>query len=186
LQKHSGSPVGQSLTITHIIRALELLTGKWAEKGRRRIMTLNQSTGKNKRVAIREDLFTTPLDDLSAVHMKGSKCMDCGEVFMGCAMSCAHCGRENMKDIVLNDQGFLYTYSVIEYPPPGDYKGSKDPFVPFVEGLVELPDGIRIVAPVLECDPKDARINMPLKLKVYDFFKDEEGNDVVAFCYVPA
>jgi hypothetical protein len=26
---------------------------------------------------------------------------------------------------------------------------------------------------------------MPLKLKVYDFFKDEEGNDVVAFCYVP-
>jgi hypothetical protein len=27
---------------------------------------------------------------------------------------------------------------------------------------------------------------MRVKLKVYDFFKDEEGNDVVAFCYVPA
>jgi uncharacterized OB-fold protein len=149
-------------------------------------MTASQPVGKSKRVAIREDLFTTPLDDLNAVHLKGTQCNDCGEVFMGHAIGCAHCGSENMKGIVFNDHGILYTYSVIQYPPPGDYKGPKDPFIAFVEGLVELPDGIRIVAPVLECDPENARINMPLKLKLYDFFKDEEGNDVVAFCYVPA
>jgi uncharacterized protein len=149
-------------------------------------MTANQPAAKGKRVAVREDLFTTPLDDLNAVHLKGTKCNYCGEVFMGKVISCAHCGSDNMNPTVFSDQGILYTYSIIQHVPPGDYKGPKDPFVPFVEGLVELPDGIRIVAPILECDPQDAKINMPLKLKVYDFFKDEEGNDVVAFCYVPA
>jgi uncharacterized OB-fold protein len=149
-------------------------------------MTTSQPVGKPKRVAIREDLFTTPLDDLNAVHLKGTKCNDCGEVFMGRVIGCAHCGSENMKETVFDDHGTLYTYSVIQYPPPGDYKGPKDPFIPFVEGLVELPDGIRIVAPVLECDPKKAKINMAVKLKVYDFFKDEEDDDVVAFCFVPA
>jgi uncharacterized protein len=149
-------------------------------------MTTNETAATGKRVPIREDLFTTPLDDLSKVHMKGSKCGDCGEVFMGNAMGCAHCGSENMNPTVFQDKGILYTYSVIQYVPPGDYKGPRDPFVPFVEGLVELPDGIRVVAPILDCDPKDAKINMPVKLKVYDFFKDEAGNDVVAFCYVPA
>jgi len=149
-------------------------------------MPTSQPAAKPKRVAIREDLFTAPLDDLNAVHLKGTQCKDCGEVFMGHATGCAHCGSEKMKGIVLDDHGILYTYSVIQYPPPGDYKGLTDPFTPFVEGLVELPDGIRILAPVLECDPENARINMRVKLKVYDFFKDEEGNDVVAFCYIPA
>jgi len=145
-----------------------------------------RSQKQSPRLPIREDLFTTPLDDLNAVHLKGTKCDDCGEVFMGRVTGCAHCGSENLKETVFNDHGTLYTYSVIQHPPPGDYKGPKNPYIPFVEGLVELPDGIRIVAPVLECDPENAGINMRLKLKVYDFFKDEEGNDVVAFCYVPA
>ena len=136
-------------------------------------MTTNEAAAKGKRVPIREDLFTTPLDDLSNVHMKGSKCGDCGEVFMGNVIGCAHCGGENMKPTVFDDKGILYTYSVIQYVPPGDYKGPRDPFVPFVEGLVELPDGIRIVAPILDCATTDAKINMPVKLKVYDFFKDE-------------
>lgn len=149
-------------------------------------MTADQPAGKSKRVAIREDLFTTPLDNLNEVHLKGSKCNDCGEVFMGHVIGCAHCGSEDMKEFIFNDHGILYTYSVIQHPPPGDYKGPKDPYIPFLEGLVELPDGIRIVAPILECDPENARMNMPLKLKVYDFFKDEESNDVVAFCYIPA
>jgi uncharacterized protein len=149
-------------------------------------MTADQPPAKKNRIAIREDLFTAPLDDLNEVHLKGTRCNSCDEVFMGQVIGCANCGGENMKEVVLNDHGFLYTYSVIQHPPPGDYKGHKDPYIPFVEGLVELPDGIRIVAPILECEPDDAKINMPLKLKVYDFFKDEEGNDVVAFSYIPA
>ena len=44
-------------------------------------MTASQPAAEGKRVAMREDLFTTPLDDLNAVHLKGSKCNDCGEVF---------------------------------------------------------------------------------------------------------
>ena len=149
-------------------------------------MTTDRAATKPRRIPIREDLLTTPLDDLSKVHLKGTKCKDCGEVFMGHVIGCANCGSEKMEPTVFSDNGILYTYSIIQYVPPGDYRGPKDPFVPFVEGLVELPDGIRIVAPVLECAVDAAKINMPLKLKVYDFFKDEEGNDVVAFCYVPA
>ncbi len=139
-----------------------------------------------KRVPIREDLFTTPLDDLKQVRLKGSRCRDCGEVFMGKAITCAHCSGENMEEIVLSNRGTLWTYTLIQYQPPGEYKGPVNPFVPFAEGLVELPDGIRIVAPIKECSLDAVKIGMPLELVIHEFFQDEDGNQVVAFYFKPA
>jgi len=139
-----------------------------------------------KRVPIREDLFTMPLDRLDQVRMKGSRCRDCGEVFMGKATTCANCCGTGMEELTLSNKGTLWTYTIIRYQPPGDYKGPVDPFVPFVEGLVELPDGIRVVAPVKDCDFEKIRIGMPLELVVHELFQDGDGNQVVAFYFRPA
>lgn len=148
-------------------------------------MQVQNETQQAKRVPIRADLFTKPLDDLSKVSLAGSKCHNCGEVFMGKVYNCANCGGDDIEDIVFGKEGKLWTYTLIQYQPPGEYKGPTDPFVPFIEGLVELPEGIRIVAPVLELKTEDVRIDMPLELVIYDFFTDEDGNKVVAFYYRP-
>ena len=140
---------------------------------------------QGKRIPIREDLFTTPLDHLEQVRMKGSRCRSCGEVFMGKSVYCASCTSEDMDEVVLSNRGTLWTYTFIQYQPPGDYRGPSNPFIPFVEGLVELPEGIRVLAPVKECDFDRVRIGMPLELVVHELFQDGDGNPVVAFYYKP-
>jgi uncharacterized OB-fold protein len=83
----------------------------------------------------------------------------------------------------LSKKGKLWTYTVIRHKPPGDYKGP-DPFVPFGLGLVELPEGIRVMAP-LQADPEKIKVGMELELEVYPLYTDENKNEVMAFRFRP-
>lgn len=89
----------------------------------------------------------------------------------------------NLEESPLSPRGKLWTYTVIRHKPPGNYKGP-DPFVPFGLGLVELPEGIRVLSP-LRCDPEKMKIGMELELEVYPLYTDENQNEVMAFRFRP-
>jgi len=137
----------------------------------------------NKAVPVREGLFTTPLYPLEEVRIVGSKCSNCGEVMLGQALSCSNCTCEDTKFISMSNRGKLWTYTVIRHRPPGSYRGP-DPFVPFAEGLVELPEGLRVLS-VLDCEIDKLKIGMELELVVYKLYENEDGNDVIAFKFKP-
>jgi uncharacterized OB-fold protein len=139
-----------------------------------------------RRIPIREDLFTMPLDHLEAVRLRGSRCKDCGEVFLGKAPACGNCVGEKMEELILSNRGTLWSYTILRYQPPGDYRGLKDPYLPFAEGLVELPEGIRILAPLTERDFDKIKIGMPLELVVDKLYTDDDDNEVIAFSFKPA
>ncbi len=84
-----------------------------------------------------------------------------------------------MEEIRFANRGKLYSYTVIRHRPPGDYKGP-DPFVPFGLGLVELPEGIRVLSRI-DGDINTLKIGMELELEVYRLYEDAEGNEVMAF-----
>ena len=140
---------------------------------------------KPKRIPVSEDLLTAPLDRLEDVRLKGTRCRKCNEVFFGRTSACENCCSEDVEEITLSNRGKLYTYTIIENPPPGDYKGPKDPFVPFGEGLVELPEGVRVIAPLTVNKNEDIQIGMDLELVVYKLYDDEDGNEVFAFKFKP-
>lgn len=143
----------------------------------------SSSTTANRR-AIRDDIFTKPLAALDQVTLQGSQCQRCGEVAFGVTQSCQNCASNQMQVIPLSRDGVLWTYTVIRSRPPGDYKGPT-PFVPFGEGLVELPEGIRIKSP-LGGSPEQLKIGMTMKLVCYPLYTDAEGKDVIAFRFDPA
>lgn len=138
--------------------------------------------GQPRRIPINEDLLTTPLFPAGQVRLRGSKCRTCGEVFFGKHLSCENCGSEDIEEMPLSRRGKLYTYTVIRHRPPGDYKGP-DPFVPFGVGLVELPEGCRVVAPLTASDKLE--IGMELELLVDKLYEDEDGHEVMAFKFKP-
>ena len=131
-------------------------------------------------VPIREGLFTMPLYPTEQVRLVGSKCHACGEVSLGTVSSCANCTGEDMEEITLSRRGKLWTYTVIRHRPPGNYKGP-DPFVPFGLGLVELPEGVRVLSPLTGCDVDNLKIGMDLELVVDKLYEDADGNEVMAF-----
>lgn len=78
----------------------------------------------------------------------------------------------------------LYSYTIARNRPPGNYVGP-DPFQPFAIGLVELPEGLRILAPLTDCDLENLQIGVRLELKVQKAYEDAEGNDVVGYWFRP-
>jgi uncharacterized OB-fold protein len=136
---------------------------------------------EKKRVPIREKLLTTPLSPLENVRLLGGKCKDCGEVGLGVISSCQNCAGANIEVIPLSSKGKLWTYTVIRGKPPGDFKGK----IPLGEGLVELPEGIRVKSP-LGGDADALYIGMDLKFVAYELYESESGEAVIAFRFDPA
>jgi uncharacterized OB-fold protein len=137
-----------------------------------------------KYIPIKEDFFSKPLYPLENVRLMGSRCCACGEVIFGKGITCQQCQGEDMQDIVLSPYGKLYSYTIIRNKPPGDYKGP-EPFEPFPVGLVELPEGIRILAPLTGCRIEELKNGMELELSIEEFYEDEDGRKVLIFRFKP-
>ncbi len=138
-----------------------------------------EKTGTS-RIPIRERLLSTPLSPLEDVRLLGSKCKSCGEVGLGEVSSCQNCAGEDLVVIPLSQKGKLWTFTIIRNRPPGDFKGK----VPMGEGLVELPEGIRVKSP-LGGDIENLKIGMDLKFEAYPLYQNENGDEVIAFRFDP-
>lgn len=136
-----------------------------------------------KRIPIKDGVLTAPLTDLNEVRLSGSRCRTCGEVALGKASSCQNCAGEDMESIPLGQYGKLWTYTVIRNRPPGDYKGP-DPYIPFGEGLVEMPEGIRVKTP-LGVAPDKLEVGMELKFVAFPLYTNTDHNEVISFRFDP-
>src|SRR4051812_32345459 len=96
---------------------------------------------------VREGILTGDLSQEQTIRLAGSRCKVCGEATLGTSKLCPNCGSDAVEPIELSHRGRVWTYTVVRYKPPGDYKGP-DPFVPFAMGLIELPEGVRVLAPI--------------------------------------
>jgi uncharacterized protein len=134
------------------------------------------------RTPIRDNLLMGPLSDLDQVRLAGSRCSECGETSLGRTSVCANCGRQTVTEISLSKRGTLWTYTVVRHRPPGDYKGP-DPFVPFGLGLVELPEGLRVLAPI-QCDIGQLKIGLAVLFKPF-VRRETDGREIVSFAFEP-
>ena len=64
--------------------------------------------------------------------------------------------------------------------PPG-YEGE----VPFGFGVVELPEGLRLITRLTVADPAALRVGMPMRLMLVPLHVDEQGREVMTYAYAP-
>jgi uncharacterized OB-fold protein len=136
-----------------------------------------QVVGEGRR-PVRSSLLVGDMAEPESLKIAGSRCRECGEATLGMNSLCPNCGSATVEPLAFAQDGVVWTFTVVRYKPPGDYRGP-DPFVPFALGLVELPEGLRILAPI--GGPVDAvRIGMLVRFR--PIVRDD---DVVQFNYVP-
>ncbi len=140
------------------------------------------SAVESTRVPIDERLLTSPLTVLEDVRLRGTRCLSCGEVFFGKYFSCENCGGADMQETRLSQRGKLYSYTVMWGKPSKNYKGPA-PFVPFGIGLVELPEGCRIIAPLSIIE--GLYVGMQMELVIETLYRNAEGYEVIAFKFNP-
>lgn len=136
-----------------------------------------------KRVPIKEGLLTKRLSTLNEVQLIGSRCQECDEILFGKNSWCPNCGSIQIEEVLLSRRGVLWSYTTVNHRPPGKYKGA-DPFIPFGVGLVELPEGIRVLS-IIDMDIDKLEIGLDLELVVFPYYKDSDGNEIIAFKFKP-
>jgi uncharacterized OB-fold protein len=57
--------------------------------------------------------------------------------------------------------------------------------VPFGFGVVELPEGVRVLARLTESDPSQLEAGQPMGLVVVPLHIDDEGRSVTTFAFAP-
>lgn len=133
-----------------------------------------------KRVPLKEGFFTGPLSNPEQVRLAGNKCRSCGEVFFGKRPACENCQSLDLEDVALGKRGKLWSYTVIRHRPPPPYIGP-EPFVPFGVGWVELPEGVRVLAALTDCDIEKLKAGMDVELVIEKLYDDEQGNEVMTY-----
>ncbi len=85
-------------------------------------------------------------------------CADCGRLRHPPRPMCPECGSLRAEPRVLSGRGTLYSYGILHHPrhPAFDY--------PVLAALVDLDEGVRIVTNLVEVQPDEICIGMPLQV----------------------
>jgi uncharacterized OB-fold protein len=141
-------------------------------------MTVSESA----RVNVVEGLFA---ETAAGPRLLGTRCTVCGTHYFPRTPRCTNptCRSASVEEAMLGPKGVLFSYTVQHYPPPAPFRYDQ-PFQPYGVGLVELEQGLRVIA-LLKLDPAALKIGMPLELVIDRLATDEKGRDVVTWKFAP-
>lgn len=87
-------------------------------------------------------------------------CRPCKEAFYYPRPFCPKCWSEEVDLREASGRGTLYTYSVVHFHDLPPFKDR----VPYVVAMVDLDEGVRLSTNIVECEPADLRIGMPVSV----------------------
>ncbi|MDT3669903.1 MAG: Zn-ribbon domain-containing OB-fold protein [Aromatoleum sp.] len=134
-----------------------------------------------RQIDLGEGLFIRPKSPSQEPHLLGSRCTNCKEVIFPKQRRCANCSSEAIEEIALSPRGKLHSFTNVNYPVPDGYKGP----VPYGVGMVELPEGVRVMSHLTESDPNKLFVGMDMALVIDKLFEDEDGTEVIGFKFKP-
>jgi uncharacterized protein len=111
-------------------------------------------------------------DAAKAGQLMIAKCGSCGKVHYYPRPMCPHCWSEGVTLIPASGKGTLYTWSTV-------FMNDLPPFkemLPYVAAQVDLEEGVRVTTNIIDYDPKDLAIGMPVTLA----FRELNGQISVA------
>jgi uncharacterized OB-fold protein len=125
---------------------------------------------------VHEGLFRTEAD--GEVRLTGGRCSECGRHQFPRSAICPYCGADAVEEVALSPTGTLWAWTAVTAPPPG-YRGD----VPYGFGVVELPEGLRVLTRLTESDPARLSFGQDVSLRLVPLHTDDEGNPVVTWAF---
>jgi uncharacterized OB-fold protein len=123
---------------------------------------------------VTDGLFTT-----DPPRLLGARCTACRHHHFPRVTGCPYCGADAVEAVALSDHGTLWGWTTVTAAPPG-YAGE----VPYGFGVVELPEGLRVVTRLAV--PDDAwTFGQPMALRTVVLGTDDDGTDVVTWEFAP-
>jgi uncharacterized OB-fold protein len=127
-------------------------------------------------VPVREGLFT----DTDPPRLLGGRCEVCGRHHFPRYDTYPYCGADATRPVELSGTGHLWTWTTVTTAPPG-YGGD----VPYGFGVVELPEGLRVVTRLTEADASSLSAGQAMALVLIPIGVDDDGRRVVTYGFAP-
>ncbi|MEJ2546043.1 MAG: Zn-ribbon domain-containing OB-fold protein, partial [Calditrichaceae bacterium] len=107
-------------------------------------------------------------------RLQGRKCQDCGKLSFPPRLVCPKCKSRKSEPYEFNGKGKLYSYTTL-YQAPDRF----DPMVPYVVGLIDLEEGVRVTAQVTDILPEDLEMGMDLEMVVRKIYADGDKGPIL-------
>ena len=122
----------------------------------------------------RPDLFsTTPRP-----HLIAGRCKACGKYTFPKYYACPFCFSDDLEDAPLSPTGILHSFTTVRRSMPG-YT------VPYLLGIVNFPEGVRVMAQVETDKPEELKLDMKMGVTVGFIRKGKDGKDIVSYKFRP-
>jgi hypothetical protein len=118
---------------------------------------------------------------LSEEKLMGSRCRKCGALFVPPRSICIECYGTEMEWVEMKGKGKLAAFTCIAIGSPFMIEEGYDRKHPYVSGVVELEEGMRVVARIEGVDgskPETIKIGIPLQV---EFLHRGEGQNLTTF-----
>lgn len=96
-------------------------------------------------------------NEVPRYRLVGEECTACGNIYFPARPVCS-CGSTEFKYYKLVETGEVVTWTVIKNAPIGFEK-----YTPYVVGLIELGDGVRLLSQIVDVDPDDVSVGMKVE-----------------------
>ena len=107
-------------------------------------------------------------------RLQGRKCQDCGNLSFPPRLVCPKCKSRNSEPYEFHGRGKLFTYTTL-YQAPDRF----DPMVPYVVGLIDLEEGVRVTAQVTDILPEELEIGMDLEMVIRKIYADGDKGPIL-------
>jgi len=108
-------------------------------------------------------------------RFEAGKCKKCGYIAFPPRVICPECRSREFETVVLPERGKLVTHTIIRVPP--------HPFVdqaPYAMGIVELENGLKLTAQVVDIEFEQLRAGLPLRVEFRKIYQEGEAGVI---CY---
>jgi uncharacterized OB-fold protein len=130
------------------------------------------------RAALALDGEALDLNAEGGPRLMGTECAECGQRVFPPTDVCPACMAESVRPLPLSRSGTLYSYSVVHAAPKGWS-------LPFIAAYVDLPDGVRVFAHIVDADPAALKMDSPVTLTVATLGRDADGAPMEGFAFKP-
>ena len=136
-----------------------------------------------EQIPVTEGLFA---QTAQGPRLLGSRCRSCEAPYFPRSPVCRNPGCEDsqMEDTDFGPRGTLWSCAVQNYPPPPPAR-YEEPYTPYAVGVVDLDEGLRVVARMSVDDPMALQVGSDVELTIEPIYRDEEGRDVVTWKFKP-
>jgi len=108
-------------------------------------------------------------------RLEANKCESCGMSFFPPRLICPECKNRDLVPTKLAQAGKVISYTIIRVPP---HQFSDQ--APYAVGIVELDDGVKLTAQIVDCDFEEIKIGQRVKIEFRKIFQEGESG---ILCY---